>query len=56
MIEQAERLQESGNAPMHRYRLRAALIECLQERLHDAGTRERQLTLAITGEADLPSD
>jgi hypothetical protein len=56
MIERAKDLQLSGIAPKHRYKLRAAIIEYLEERLHEARARERQLAQAITGTADLPGD
>jgi hypothetical protein len=55
LIESGKRLQLSGEAPKHRYRLRAAIIQYLEERLHDARARERELALAITGAEDLPS-
>jgi hypothetical protein len=56
MIKRGKDLQLSGNAPKHRYRLRAAVIEYLEERLHEARARERRLAQAITGTADLPGD
>ena len=49
MIEQAKQLQSSGNAPKHRYKLRAAVIEYLEERLHEAHEWECGLAQAITG-------
>jgi hypothetical protein len=55
LFERAKDLHLSGNAPKHRYKLRAALIEYLEERLHEGRARERQLAQAITG-TDLPSD
>jgi hypothetical protein len=56
MIKYSEDVQLSGNAPKHRHRLRAAIIEYLEERLHEAQVRERRLAQAITGTADLPGD
>jgi hypothetical protein len=49
MIERGKHLQLSGNAPKHRYGLRAAIIEYLEQRLREARDRERQLVQAITG-------
>jgi hypothetical protein len=55
MIERAKDLQLSGFAPKHRYKLRAAINQYLEERLHEARARERQLAQATTG-TDLPGD
>jgi hypothetical protein len=49
MIEHTKQLQLSGNAPKHRYRVRAAIIEYAEERLHEAQQWERQLAQAIAG-------
>jgi hypothetical protein len=48
MIERHKQTQLSGNAPKHRYRLRAALIEYAEERLHETQEWERQFTQALT--------
>ena len=56
LVEHSRHLQQSGNAPKHRYRIRAAIIEYLEERLREAEARERQLVLAITGAEDLLKD
>jgi len=53
MIARGRDVQASGNAPKHRYKLRAAIIEYLEERLLEARARERRLADAITG-GDLP--
>jgi hypothetical protein len=49
LIERTKQLQLSGNAPKHRYRMRAAMIEYAEERLHEARQWERQLAQAIAG-------
>ena len=56
MIKYGKDLQLSGNVPKHRYRLRAAIIEYFEERLHEAREREGRLAQAITGRADLSGD
>jgi hypothetical protein len=48
MIERHKQIQLSGNAPKHRYRLRAALIEYAEERLRDTQEWERHFTQALT--------
>ena len=53
MIERGKHVQLSGNTPKHRYKLRAAFIEYLEERLYEARARERRLAQAITG---VPND
>jgi hypothetical protein len=49
LLEHAKRLQLSGNAPKHRYKLRAAIIEYLEERRHEAQRQEHRLAQAISG-------
>jgi hypothetical protein len=49
MIERYKQQQISGNAPKHRSRVRAALIEYAEERLHETQKWERQFTQAVTG-------
>jgi hypothetical protein len=56
MIEHGTNLLLSGNASNHRYRLQAALIEYLEERLREVRASERQLAQAITGTNDLSDD
>jgi hypothetical protein len=56
LIEHSKALQLSGNAPKHRHDLRAALIEYLEQRLHEATARERRLARAITGAEDFSDD
>jgi hypothetical protein len=56
LIERAKRTQLSGSAPKHRYRLRAAIIDYLEERLREAREREHRLAQAITGAENLPND
>jgi len=51
MIDHYKQQQLSGNAPKHRYRIRDALIEYAEERLHEAEEWESQLSHAITGRA-----
>src|SRR5215475_13924567 len=55
LIKYSKDFQLSGNAPKHRYRLRAAIIEYLEERLHEARAWECRLAQAITGTADVPA-
>ena len=55
MIERAKDLQLPGIAPKHRYKLQAAIIEYLEQRLDKARVRERQLAQAVTG-TDLLGD
>ena len=47
MIEYYKQMQLSGNAQKHRHKLRAALIEYLEERRCEAEEWESQLTRAI---------
>jgi hypothetical protein len=56
MIERGRHLRVSGNAPKHRYSLRAAIVECLEQRLSAAQARERQLAQATTSAENLPND
>jgi hypothetical protein len=56
MLERAKQLHQSGRAAEHRSKLRVAIIEYLEERLHEAVVRERQLAQAITGAEDLSND
>lgn len=49
MIDRAKLLQRPGRGPKHRYKVRAALIDYLEERLQEAQARERRLAQAITG-------
>jgi hypothetical protein len=56
MIGYVEQLQRAGNVPRHRHKVRAVMIEYLQQRLLEARTRERRLAQAIMGTADHPDD
>jgi hypothetical protein len=56
MIERASDLHLSGIVPKHRSKFRAAIVDYLKERLHEARARERHLAQALTGTADLPAD
>ena len=47
VTKRAKRAHQSGCGPKHRYRLRAAIIEYLEERLHEARALERRLAQAI---------
>ncbi|MBO0758852.1 MAG: hypothetical protein J2P54_23645 [Bradyrhizobiaceae bacterium] len=49
IIERVKQMQRSGNAPKHRYRLREALIEYLEERLHEAREWESAFVKDLTG-------
>jgi hypothetical protein len=55
VTERAKRAHQSGRGPKHRYRLRAAIIEYLEERRHEARALERRLAQAITV-VDSPND
>jgi hypothetical protein len=56
MWERANQLHQSGCSPEHRFKLRVAIIEYLEQRLHDAVERERRLAQAITDAEDFPND
>jgi len=53
MIGYVEQLQRAGNVPKHRHKVRAVMIEYIEQRLHEARAREHRLAHAITG-GDLP--
>jgi hypothetical protein len=55
LIEHAKQLHQSSRLK-HRYKMRAAIIEYLEERLHEAQVRERRLAQAVTGSEDLSDD
>jgi hypothetical protein len=55
LIEHAKQLHQSSPLK-HRYKMRAAIIEYLEERFHEAAARERRLAQAITGAEDLSDD
>jgi hypothetical protein len=56
ILDRIKLLQLPGYAPKHRYKLRAAIIEYLEERLHEAQAREHRLAHAITGAENLLDD
>ena len=56
ILERAQLLQQPGHAPKHRSKLRAAIVEYIEERLHEAQSRESRLAQAITGAENLQYD
>jgi hypothetical protein len=56
MLERAKQLHQSGHAVEHRFKLRVAIIEYIEERRREAVAQERRLAQAISGAEDLPND
>jgi Mg2+/Co2+ transporter CorB len=55
LIEHAKELPRTSTLK-RRYKMRVAIIEYLEDRLHEARAQERQLAEAITGAEHLPNE